>query len=58
MESHQAPIPQDSWHYGEGFLSGRSLQTITYHSAVGEIGRVRVAMIDAANDNDRRRAAA
>lgn len=51
MESHQAPIPQDSWHYGEGFLSGRSLQTITYHAALGEVGRVRVAMIDAANDN-------
>lgn len=51
MESHQAPIPQDAWHYGEGFLSGRSLQTITYHARYGEIGRVRVAMVEAANDN-------
>lgn len=58
MESHQAPIPQDSWHFGEGFLSGRSLQTITYHSALGEIGRVRVAMIDAANDNGKKEMAA
>lgn len=50
-ESHQAPIPQDAWHFGAGFLSGRSLQTITYHSEYGEISRVRVAMLDAANDN-------
>lgn len=47
-ESHQAPIPQDAWHYGAGFLSGRSLQTITYHKDFGEVSRVRVAMLDAA----------
>ena len=46
-ESHQAPIPQDAWHYGAGFLSGRSLQTITYHRDYGEISRVRVAILDA-----------
>lgn len=51
MESHQAPIPQDAWHYGSGFLSGRSLMTITYHRDFGEVGRVRVAILDAANDN-------
>lgn len=51
MESHQAPIPQDAWHFGSGFLSGRSLQTITYHKSFGEVSRVRVAMLDAANDN-------
>ena len=39
-ESHQAPIPQDSWHFGEGYLSGRSVQTITYHKDTGESGRV------------------
>lgn len=50
-ESHQAPIPQDAWHYGAGFLSGRSVQTIQYHRDFGEIGRVRVAILDAANDN-------
>jgi hypothetical protein len=49
-ESHQAPIPQDAWHYGAGFLSGRSLQTITYHQRLGEISRVRVAMLDAEED--------
>jgi hypothetical protein len=47
-EIHQAPIPQDAWHYGAGFLSGRSLQTITYHREYGEIGRVRTAILDGA----------
>lgn len=60
-EVHQTPTPQDAWHFGSGFLSGRSLQTITYHRLAGEIGRVRVAMIDsglvAANDNAERKAA-
>lgn len=46
MESHQAPIPQDAWHFGSGFLSGRSLQTISYHQAYGEVSRVRVAILD------------
>lgn len=46
-EIHQAPIPQDSWHFGAGFLSGRSVQTIVYHREFGEVGRSRVALIDA-----------
>jgi hypothetical protein len=46
-EIHQAPVPQDAWHYGSGFLSGRSVQAITYHREFGEVGRVRVAMLDA-----------
>lgn len=45
-EIHQAPIPQDAWHYGAGFLSGRSVQAITYHKDFGEIGRVRTAILD------------
>lgn len=45
-ETHQAPIPQDAWHFGAGFLSGRSLQTITYHRDFGEVSRVRVAILD------------
>lgn len=48
MESHQAPIPQDAWHYGSGFLSGRSIGTITYHKSFGEVSRVRVAILDGA----------
>jgi hypothetical protein len=46
-EVHQAPIPQDAWHFGSGFLSGRSLRGITYHKGFGEIGRVRTAILDA-----------
>lgn len=57
-ESHQTPTPQDAWHYGSGFLSGRSMQAITYHQEFGEVSRVRVAMMDAANDNVPVRAAA
>lgn len=62
VESHQAPIPQDAWHYGAGFLSGRSIQSISYHRRYGENGRVRVAILDgepvAANDNEPARKAA
>lgn len=39
-ESHQAPIPQDAWHFGAGFISGRTIQSITYHKDFGEAGRV------------------
>lgn len=46
MESHQAPVPQDAWHYGAGYLSGRSVQVITYHDRFGETGRVRVAILE------------
>ena len=46
-EIHQAPIPQDAWHFGSGFLSGRSLKAITYHRDYGEIDRVRTAILDA-----------
>lgn len=46
-EVHQAPVPQDAWHFGSGFLSGRSLQAITYHARFGEVSRSRVAILDA-----------
>lgn len=45
-EIHQAPIPQDAWHYGAGFLSGRSMQAITYHCERGEFGRVIQPILD------------
>lgn len=51
-ESHQAPIPQDAWHFGSGYLSGRSVQTITYHAKFGEMSRNRVAILDAASKKD------
>jgi hypothetical protein len=57
-EIHQAPIPQDAWHHGAGFLSGRSLQAITYHAEFGEVSRSRVAILDAVNDNEKEEKAA
>lgn len=55
-EVHQTPTPQDAWHFGSGYLSGRSLQSISYHREYGEVSRVTAAMLDggppqAANDN-------
>lgn len=38
VETHQSPAPQDGWHYGQGFLSGRSLRSIIYHRELGEYG--------------------
>jgi len=61
MESHQAPIPSDSWHYSEGYITGQSIQSICYHRQVGEYGRVREPIIilpRAANDNNPRAALA
>ena len=49
-EIHQSPVPQDAWHFGAGFLSGRSIQTITYHHKFGEVSRARVAILDAEHD--------
>lgn len=46
-EIHQTPTPQDAWHFGSGFLSGRSMQAITYHAEFGEVSRSRVAIMDA-----------
>lgn len=48
-EVHQAPVPQDAWNFGRGFLSGRSMQAVTYHAEFGEVGRVRVAIMDGGN---------
>jgi hypothetical protein len=44
-EVHQSPVPQDGWHYAFGFLSGRSMQSITYHRDFGERARARVAVL-------------
>lgn len=38
-EAHRAPIPQDEWHYGQGYVSGASVQVITYHRQFGEYTR-------------------
>ena len=62
-EVHQTPTPQDAWHFGSGYLSGRSIQSISYHQSYGEVSRVTAAMLDggpppAANDNEPGRVAA
>lgn len=38
-ETHQAPVPQDAFHHGGGYRSGRSLCSITYNKTKGESGR-------------------
>lgn len=43
-ESHQSPVAQDAYHFGKGYLSGRSMQSITYHRDRGEIVRNRVSL--------------
>jgi hypothetical protein len=45
-ESHQAPIPQDGWHYGSGYLSGRSVKSITYHKDLGLWTETREPILD------------
>jgi transposase len=45
-ESHQSPSSQDAWHFNEGFLSGRSMQSVTYHRKHGEVTRNRIAIYD------------
>jgi hypothetical protein len=44
-ETHQSPVVQDAYHYGKGYLSGRSMQSITYHREFGEVARSTVAMV-------------
>lgn len=46
-EIHRSPIPPDGWHHGMGFLSGRSIQAITYHRDFGSFGRVETPIMDA-----------
>jgi len=43
-ETHQAPTPQDAYHFGKAYLSGRSMQSITYCKENGEIIRNKVAL--------------
>lgn len=39
-EIHASPAPQDGWHYGMGFLSGRCMTSIIYRESKGEVGRI------------------
>lgn len=38
-EIHQSPAPKDAWHHESGFISNRSVKSITYHKDTGEISR-------------------
>lgn len=38
VETHHSPAPQDSYNYGHGYLSGRSLSSIVYHKKYGKFG--------------------
>lgn len=44
METHQAPTPQDHYHFSKGYLSGRSLSSITYDFHEGETMRTKVVL--------------
>jgi hypothetical protein len=39
VETHRVVAPADAWHYGQGYRSGRGLQSITYDRERGEVGR-------------------
>lgn len=41
VETHEAPVPPDAYHFGAGYQAGRSLQTIIYDKDTGEIARIR-----------------
>ena len=45
-EIHETPIPKDGWAYGKGFLSGRSVKSISYHREQGEKTRCVEAIMD------------
>jgi hypothetical protein len=43
-EIHQSPAAQDAYHHGKGYLSNRTMCSITYHRENGEIARSQVAL--------------
>lgn len=50
LDTHQAPIPPDSWHYGAGYNSGRSVRTLTYHAETGLYATSVVGIMDGVAD--------
>lgn len=42
VEVHQTPVAQDAWSLGQGFVSQRSMKSITYSKTGGEVSRVTV----------------
>ena len=47
IETHRIIAPQDAWHWNEGYLSGRSLQSIAYDREHGEVSRAIVNVASA-----------
>lgn len=45
VESFQTPAPADAWHVGRGYRANRSLTSITYHRADGEVSRNKVNIV-------------
>lgn len=45
VESFRTLAARDSWHAAQGYVAGRDMQRITYHTEYGEIGR-EIAGID------------
>lgn len=43
--SHRAPIPQDAYHAANGYLSGRSMRSFTYHRDRGARGSNEVEIL-------------
>jgi hypothetical protein len=46
LDTHQAPIPPDDWHYGQGYNSGRTIRTLTYHRETGLYATSVVGIMD------------
>lgn len=44
VESFNSPAGKDAWQYGAGFVSKRSVHSITFHNVDGEVSRCRVSL--------------
>ncbi len=44
IETLPAPIPPDAWHFGAGYISGRSMGSYTYHAKDGLISQLNQTM--------------
>lgn len=49
-ETHDAPIPPDWWHYGQGYLSGRTVKVVTYHKRLGYFTENVEPLLDAGDE--------
>jgi hypothetical protein len=47
VESFNTPVAKDAWQHRAGYVSGRSVHSITFHKTEGEIGRARANILTA-----------